>query len=91
MIALCSKCYYVDEQDNKKKKFSTKGMSKCQNFITWPRFKAALKGCTDQAENRGFRMRIEEQKLGLSTYMYYDKCCLLPDRVHTEPIEFHII
>ena len=57
MIALCSKFYYVDEQDSEKKKFSTKGMSKHQNFITWQRFKAALEGCTDRAENRGFRMR----------------------------------
>jgi len=34
MIALCSKCYYVDEQDSPKKKFSTKDMSKRQNNIT---------------------------------------------------------
>jgi len=76
MIALCSKCYYVDEQDSEKKKFSTKGMSKRQNFITWQRFKAALEGCTDRAENGGFRMRrgrmttYKQQKLGLSAYYY---------------------
>ena len=28
MIALCSKCYFVDEPEGEKKKFSTKGMSK---------------------------------------------------------------
>ena len=28
MIALCLKCYYVDEQDNEKMKSTTKGMSK---------------------------------------------------------------
>jgi len=94
MIALCSKCYYVDEQDSEKKKFNTKGMSKRQNFITWQRFKAALEGCTDQAENRGFRMRggrmttYEQQKLGLSAY--YDKRRVLPDGIHTVLIEFHI-
>ena len=77
MIALCSKCYYVDEQDSEKKKFSTKGMSKRQNFITWQRFKVTLEGCTDRAENRGFRTRggrmttYEQQNLGLSAY--YEK------------------
>jgi len=93
MIALCSKCYYVDEQDGEKKKFSTKGMSKRQNNITWQRFKAALNGSTDTAENRGFRMvngkmaTYDQQKLGLSAY--YDKRWVLPDGIHTEPIEFH--
>ena len=50
MMALCPQAYYVDEQDNEKKK----GMSKRQNAITWQRFKAALNGSIDQAENRGF-------------------------------------
>ena len=43
MIALCSKCYYIEES-GKKSKFSTKGMSKKQNEITWKRFKEALEG-----------------------------------------------
>ena len=30
----------------------------------------------------------EQQKLGLSTY--YDKCWVLPDGIHTEPIKFHM-
>ena len=95
MIALCSKCSYVDKQDSEKKKFTTKGTSKSQNFFTWQHFKAALEGCTDRAENRGFRMRggrmttYEQQKLGLSAY--YDKRWVLPDGIHTEPIEFHTI
>jgi len=94
MIALCSKSYYEDEQDSEKRKFSTKGMSKRQNIITWQRFKAALEGCTDRAENRGFRMRegriatYEQYKLGLSDY--YDKRWVLPDGIHTEPLEFYI-
>ena len=89
MIALCSKCYFVNGE---KKKFSTKGMSKKQNEITWQRFEAALNGSIDRAKNRGFRMvgkqmvTYEQQKLGLSAY--YDK--RLPDGIHTEPIEFHI-
>jgi len=94
MIALCSKCYYADEGESEKKKFSTKGMSKKQNEITWQRFKDALEGSKDMATNRGFRMRdghmvtYEQQKLGLSAY--YDKRWVLPDGIHTEPIEFHI-
>jgi len=60
----------------------------------WQRFKEALKGSKDMATNRGFRMRdgqmvtYEQQKLGLSAY--YDKRWVLPDGIHTEPIEFHI-
>jgi len=54
MIALCSKCYFVEEKDGGKNKFSTKGMSKKHNEITWERFKAALAGNKDMATNRGF-------------------------------------
>ena len=93
MIALCSKCYYIDDR-GEKKKFSTKGMSKKQNNINWHRFKTALEGSKDMATNRGFRMRdgkivtYEQEKLGLSAY--YDKRWVLPDGIHTEPIEYHI-
>ena len=93
MIALCSKCYYIDDR-GEKKKFSTKGMSKKQNNINWHRFKTALEGHQDMAINRGFRMRdgnivtYEQEKLGLSAY--YDKRWVLPDGIHTEPIEYHI-
>ena len=37
MIALCSKCYFIDDSEGKKKKFRTKGVSKKQNEITWQR------------------------------------------------------
>ena len=93
MIALCSKCYFIDDR-GEKKKFSTKGMSKKQNNINWQRFKTALQGSKDMATNRGFRMRdgnivtYEQEKLGLSAY--YDKRWVLPDGIHTEPIEYHI-
>ena len=92
MIALCSKCYFIDDR-GEKKKFSTKGMSKKQNNINWQRFKTALQGNKDMATNRGFRMRdgnivtYEQEKLGLSAY--YDKRWVLPDGIHTEPIEYH--
>ena len=96
MIALCSKCYYTEHQieDGVKQKLSTKGMSKRQNEINWQRFKAALGGSKDMATNRGFRMRdgnmvtYEQEKLGLSAY--YDKRWVLPDGIHTEPIEYHV-
>ena len=94
MIALCSKCYYTEDGEAKKKKLSSKGMSKKQNEINWHRFKAALDGNKDMATNRGFRMRdgnmvtYEQEKLGLSAY--YDKRWVLPDGIHTEPIEYHI-
>ena len=102
MIALCSKCYYTEhlqiadnkEVEVKKKKLSSKGMSKNQNEISWYRFKAALEGNKDMATNRGFRMRdgnivtYEQEKLGLSAY--YDKRWVLSDGIHTEPIEYHI-
>ena len=73
MIALCSKCYFIFDQ-GEKTKFSTKGMSKKQNELTWHRFKTALQGEKDMAKNRGFRPRdgkmvtYEQQKLGLSAY-----------------------
>ncbi|KAL9955049.1 hypothetical protein ACROYT_G042653 [Oculina patagonica] len=94
MIALCPKCYFIEEQDGEKKKFSTKGMSKAQNEVTWQRFKAALEGSVDKASNRGFRMKegkmvtYEQEKLGLSAY--YDKRWVLEDGIHTEPIEYHV-
>lgn len=95
IIALCSKCYYTDEQESEQTKYRTKGMSKRHNNITWQRVKAALGGSTDRAENRGIRMingwmvTYEQQKLGLSAY--YDKRWVLPDGVHPEPIEGHIL
>ena len=94
MIELCSKYYYIEELEGQKKKFSTKGMSKKQNEITWQRFKSALDGSKDMATNRGFRMRdgrmvtYEQQKLGLSSH--YDKRWVVSDGIDTEPIEFHI-
>ena len=86
MIALCSKYYYVDEQDSEKKNVQHEGYVERQNNISWQRFKAALNDSTDGAENRGFRMvngrmaTYEQKKLGLSAH--YDKRWLLPDGHH---------
>ena len=89
-IALCSKCYFVDSE--KKSKHSSKGMSARHNSLTWGRYKVALEGTIDRAENRGFRLRngqmttYSQEKLGLSAY--YDKRRVLPDGIHTVPIEY---
>ena len=91
-IALCSKCYYVDAGYEGQRKCSSKGMSQRHNDLTWGRYKAALEGSVDKAENRGFRMRdgvmttYVQTKLGLSAY--YDKRRVLPDGIHTEPLEY---
>ena len=46
MIALCLKCYYIDEQESEQTKYRTKGMSKRHNNVTWQPVKAALDGST---------------------------------------------
>ena len=90
MIALTSKCYYVENQETLKKKFSCKGVNKRQNEMDWNRYFEALKGSTDIATNTGFRIREHEivtytqNKLGLSAY--YDKRRVLEDGIHTEPL-----
>ena len=92
-IALCSKCYFVEDEQSGKAKMSSKGMSKAQNELLWRRYETALEGHKDMATNRGFRMRdgamytYEQHKLGLSAY--YDERWVLEDGIHTEPIEFH--
>lgn len=45
MITLCPKCYFAEAGE--KSKFSTKGMSKTQNTLSWGRFKATLEGAQD--------------------------------------------
>ena len=93
-IALCSKCYFVENELRGKAKMSFKGMSQVQNKLLWQRYEMALDGHKDMATNRGFRMHkgsmytYEQRKLGLSAY--YDKRWVLPDGIHTEPIEFHL-
>ena len=90
MIALTSKCYFAENQETLKKKFSCKGVNKKQNEMDWNRYDEALKGSTDFATNTGFRIRDHEivtytqRKLGLSAY--YDKRRVLEDGIHTEPL-----
>ena len=73
---------------------SSKGMSKAQNELLWQRYERALDGYKDLATNKAFRMHkgamytYEQRKLGLSAY--YDKRWVLPDGIHTEPIEFRL-
>ena len=92
-IALCSKCYYVEDEASGQAKVSSKGVNKRQNELRWERYDRALEGSRDMATNRGFRMHngamytYEQRKLGLSAY--YDKRWVLEDGIHTEPIEFH--
>ena len=92
-IALCSKCYHMEDQATGKAKVSSKGVNKRQNEMRRERFERALAGDRDVVVNRGFRMRdgsmytCEQRKLGLSAY--YDKRWVLPDGIHTEPLEYH--
>ena len=89
MIALASKCYYV-ENEEAKSKFSCKGVSKKTNQMNWDRYLAALGGSTDKAQNTGFRVNDKkivtytQNKLGLSAY--YDKRVVHEDGIHTEPL-----
>ena len=92
-IALCSKCYHIKDQATGQAKVSSKGVNKRQNEMRAERFERALAGDRDMATNRGFRMHngamytYEQRKLGLSAY--YDKRWVLPDGIHTEPLEYH--
>ena len=92
-IALCSKCYHMEDEATGQAKVSSKGVNKRQNEMRGARFERALEGSRDMATNRGFRMHngamytYEQRKLGLSAY--YDKRWVLPDGIHTEPIEYH--
>ena len=72
-IVLCSKCYYVEDEQSGKTKMSSKGMSQKQdmsppqskkkvivkdnNNLLWRRYEMALEGYKDMATNRGFRMK----------------------------------
>ena len=93
VIALCSKAYYVDgERSEGKRKHSAKGMSARHNDLTWRRYKAALEGKLDRAENGGFRRlndamkTYHQEKLSMSAY--YDKRRVLLDGIYTEPLEY---
>ena len=73
-IALCSKCYFIEDEKSSKAKKSCKGVSQKQNELLWSRYEMALDGYNDMATKRGFRMKdgamytYEQHKLGLSSY-----------------------
>lgn len=83
----------MEDEGTQKAKMSSKGMSKCQNQLTWARYEAALNGAVDRPINRRFRMvkgtmrTYSQKKLGLSGY--YDKRWVLLDGIHTESLEYH--
>ena len=43
-IALCSKCYFVEDEQSGKAKMSSKGMSKAQNKLLWTNTRGCWKG-----------------------------------------------
>ena len=54
MIALTSKCYFADNREEGRPKFSCKGVSRRQNKMSWERYKNALFGALDKVTNIGF-------------------------------------
>ena len=88
-----SACYIGETNHYEPTEGAHQGSSNSNMNMTWQRFKAALNGSIDRAENRGLCMvngmmaTYEQRKLSPSAY--YNKRWVLPDGVHTEPIEFH--
>ena len=87
------------ERKKNKAKLSSKGVSNRQNKLTWDRYEAPLNGVEDKATTRrggggGLRMvkgtmrTYTQNRLGLSAYC--NKRWVLPDGIHTEPIEYHV-
>lgn len=65
-IALCSKCYCMENEQKSKARLSSKGVSKRQNKLAWERYEAALKdlkGVEDKAIKRRFRMVIGTMRI----------------------------
>jgi len=85
----------MENEEESKAKLSSKGVSQQQNKHTWERYKEVLNGAADKATNQGFQMAkgmictYTQNKLGLIAY--YDKQWMLLDRIHTEPIEYHLL
>ena len=94
MIALCSKCYFVEEEENGKKQAQHEGDVKSaerghvgafQSGASWQQKLGDQHGLPHERWEK--KTTYEQQKLGLSAY--YDKRWVLPDGIHTEPLEFH--
>ena len=91
MIALCSKTYILKKHDDKVK-FSSKGLNKAVLKEPFPSYQHVLQtGETKSSTNQGFRTRdntiytYQQTKEGLS--YFYCKRQVLPDGVHTKPLE----
>ena len=94
IISLCPKLYFVEgaDHEDKKYKFSSKGIQKDKNDITKERFEKVLtdQNYKDVCVNRGFRVidnymiTYTQQKKGLS--YTYDKRVVLSDGVSTLPL-----
>ena len=74
-IALCNKCYYVDDVTLQKPIASAKGISSNPNDIKhWLRYVSTFQSRIDFAQNKGFRMvdgcmkTYLQEKLGISAY-----------------------
>ena len=96
MICLCSKTYCCYNSDTKKIKFSSKGLNKqfLNDSSVGPlhKYRKVLDNATNiGSTNRGFRARnqvvyiYEQSKKGLS--FFYPKRKLLPDGIHTDPLD----
>ena len=95
MICLCSKTYCCYDSQNKKTKFSSKGLNK--HFLNessdcpLQKYRKVLDDVSDIGSiNRGFRVRnhavftYEQSKKGLS--YFYPKRKLHSDGIHTDPL-----
>ena len=94
LISLCPKLKYCEgtDQEEKKYKFSSKGIQKDKNNITKERFEKVLfnPDYKDVCTNRGFRvvnnhMITYTQEKKALTY-YYDKRQVCEDGVSTRPL-----
>ncbi len=88
--------YLEDDEEEKKDKYSCKGIQKRQIEINKDRFHGVLfNDVKDMCKNKGFRVINNEmvtytqQKKGLS--YYYDKRVVLADGVSTVPLDRHIM
>ena len=94
IIALCPKMYFVEgaDHEDKKYKFSSKGIQKDKNDITKERFEKVLtdQSYKDVCVNRGFRVidnymiTYTQEKKGMS--YYYDKRIVCPNGIDTLPL-----
>ena len=54
-IALCSKCYFVEDEKSGKAKMSSKGVSQRQNKLQWSRYEQPLDGVQGHGHKQGLQ------------------------------------